>query len=184
MFATFRRNPTKRRRRLAIVRRFCRREEGAAAVEFALVMVPFLTLMFVILETALVFFAEQTLETAAQDSARLIMTGQAANFDEATFKNAVCARIVAMFNCSNGMYVDVKTYSSTDSISNGVSLNSSGKPVTGYQTSGPNSLVVVRLIYQWPISVPLVQQFLENSTGHTRLLVATVAFKNEPYTTN
>ncbi len=35
--------------------------------------------MFAIMETALVFFASQTLETAVADSARLIMTGQAQN---------------------------------------------------------------------------------------------------------
>ena len=34
-------------------------------------------LMFAIMETAIVFFAGQTLETAVADSARLIMTGQA-----------------------------------------------------------------------------------------------------------
>ena len=43
----------------------------------AMVAAPFLALVFAILETAIVFFAGQTLETAAADSARLIMTGQA-----------------------------------------------------------------------------------------------------------
>ena len=59
------------------MRRFARRNDGAAAVEFGMVAAPFLALMFAIMETALVFFASQTLETAVADSARLIMTGQA-----------------------------------------------------------------------------------------------------------
>ncbi len=42
---------------------------GAAAVEFALVAVPFLALTFAMMETAFVFFAGQTLEAAAADSA-------------------------------------------------------------------------------------------------------------------
>lgn len=37
--------------------RFVRQQDGAAAVEFALVALPFLALTFAILETALVFFA-------------------------------------------------------------------------------------------------------------------------------
>ena len=38
---------------------FARRQEGAAAVEFAFVALPFFALLFAILETALVFFAGQ-----------------------------------------------------------------------------------------------------------------------------
>jgi Flp pilus assembly protein TadG len=60
-----------------LVRRFVRQQDGSAAVEFGMVAVTFLGLTFAILETALVFFAGQTLETAVTDSARLIMTGQA-----------------------------------------------------------------------------------------------------------
>jgi len=58
-------------------RRFAQREEGSAAVEFALVVVPFLALMFAIIQTALVFFAQQTLESVAANAARQILTGQA-----------------------------------------------------------------------------------------------------------
>src|SRR2546423_8157823 len=96
------------------VRRFARGEDGAAAVEFAIVAAPFLALMFAIMETALVFFASQTLETAVADSARLIMTGQAQNasMTQAAFKTAVCAKINGLFDCASGLQIDVKTYSS------------------------------------------------------------------------
>jgi hypothetical protein len=58
-----------------------------------------------------VFFAGQTLETAVQDSARLIMTGQAqtGGWSKEDFKTAVCARVYGLFDCSGKMYVDVKT---------------------------------------------------------------------------
>ena len=60
-----------------VVRRFTRHQKGAAAVEFALVATPFLALLFAIIESALVFFAGQMLESAASDAGRMIMTGQA-----------------------------------------------------------------------------------------------------------
>ena len=50
-----------------LARRFVRQQDGAAAVEFALVALPFLALTFAILETALVFFAGQTLEAAVAE---------------------------------------------------------------------------------------------------------------------
>ena len=39
----------------------------------------FFALLFAIIELAMVFFASQVLETVTQDTARLIMTGQAQN---------------------------------------------------------------------------------------------------------
>jgi Flp pilus assembly protein TadG len=171
-----------------LARRFVRRQDGAAAVEFALVALPFLALTFAILETALVFFAGQTLEAAAADSGRLIMTGQAQSggFDQNAFKNAVCARVYGLFDCKNGVYVDVKTYS--DFAASATAVNTSpiqdGKfdpTKTQYNVGGPGDIVVVTLYYEWPIYVTLFGNNLDNLNGGNRLLVATSVFRNEPY---
>src|SRR5579871_5013350 len=126
------RRKLRRLARHASPRRFLRRQDGAVAVEFGLILLPFLALTFAIMETALVFFADQTLETAVADSARLIMTGQAQNsaLTAVTFKNAVCARIYGLFDCQNGVYVNVQTYSSFGSISYTPPLDSHGNLVT------------------------------------------------------
>jgi Flp pilus assembly protein TadG len=168
-----------------LARRFVRQQDGAAAVEFALVAAPFLALVFALLETAFVFFAGQTLEATAADSARLIMTGQAqtANYTKDDFKTAVCARVYGLFDCANGMTVDVKTYSN-------FAAYSYTPPVTGgvfdttkaaYSPGGPGCIVVVTLYYQWPIYVSMYNTALSNLNGNKRLLVATSVFRNEPY---
>ncbi len=167
-----------------VARRLVRQEEGSAAVEFALVATPFLALTFAILETALVFFAGQTLESATSDSARLIMTGQAqlANYDETTFKNAVCARVAGMFDCQNKLHINVKKYTSFSSISTASPIKD-GKLDTaamGYEAGDPGDIVVVSLYYEWPIWVSLLGNELANLGGN-RLLVATSVFRNEPY---
>jgi Flp pilus assembly protein TadG len=170
----------------SFLRRFARHQEGSAAVEFGLIAAPFLAMVFAIMETALVFFAGQTLETAAADSARLIMTGQAQTqgYDQAKFKDAVCARIYALFNCSGGLYVDVKSYPSFASVSTSKPIDGNGNLQTGnfgYQPGGPGDIVVVRLMYQWPVYVSLLGLNLSDTTGSKRLLMSTVAFRNEPY---
>src|SRR5688572_16128313 len=115
-----RRLPRLKLLRIKTVRRFARGEDGIAAVEFGIVAAPFLALMFAIMETAIVFFASQTLETAVADSARLIMTGQAQSqsFSQAQFKSAVCAKVGGLFDCAGGLQIDVKTYSSFGSVDN------------------------------------------------------------------
>ncbi len=57
--------------------RFRRRRTARPPSNSRMVAAPFLAMVFAIMETAIVFFAGQALETAAADSARLIMTGQA-----------------------------------------------------------------------------------------------------------
>lgn len=168
----------------ALLRRFARRQEGAAAVEFALVAAPFLALVFAIMETALVFFAGQALETAAADSARLIMTGQAQTqgLNETTFKQAVCARVFGLFDCEKELKVDVKSYPKfsdaklSKPIENG-SLNISD---FGYNPGGASQITVVRLVYQWPIYVTQLGLNL-TEVGGKRLLMATVVVCNEPF---
>lgn len=166
-------------------RRFRRSRRGSAAVEFALVAPMFFALLFAIIETALMFFATQVLETITQDSARMILTGQAqtGGYTQAQFKTYVCGKIPALFDC-NGIYVDVQSYGSSFA---GVTLNSqidAGNnfiPPTNYNPGSGNDIVVVRLFYQWPLYVTGLGYNIANLTGGKRLLVATAAFKNEPF---
>ncbi len=168
-----------------IVRRFARREDGATTVEFAIVAVPFLALVFAIIETAMVFFAGQVLETATADSARLIMTGQAQTqgMTQTTFKDQVCSRIFGLFNCASGVFVDVKNYPSFASVNLTNPVDANGNLINNftYAPGAPGDIVVVRLIYQWPVFVPLFGLNLADMSGNKRLLIATAAFRNEPY---
>ena len=167
-------------------RRMLREQSGAAAVEFAMVAAPFLALVFAIIETAIVFFAGQALETAVADSSRLIMTGQAQNggFNQAAFKNAVCAKIYGLFDCQNGVYVDVQKFTTFGSVAMPSPVDANGNFQSsgfGYNPGGPGDIVVVRLFYQWPVYVALLGFDLHTMNGGKRLLAATSAFRNEPF---
>jgi Flp pilus assembly protein TadG len=169
-----------------LTRQFARRQDGAAAVEFAIVALPFFGLIFAILETALVFFAGQTLQAAAADAARLIMTGQAqtANYSAADFKNAVCARIYGLFDCASGMTVDVKKYANFAAINTSAPTNNGqfDSSKAGFTMGGPGCIQVVTLYYQWPEYVPMLG--LNYLSNNARLLQATSVFKNEPYSSS
>jgi Flp pilus assembly protein TadG len=163
------------------IRRLVRREDGSTAVEFGLLALPFFGLMFAIIETALVFFAGQTLETATADAARLIMTGQAQtqSFDQAKFKESVCARIYGLFDCANGVKIDVRTAPNFTSADLNKPLDADGKLVDNFlfQPGNAGDIVIVRVMYEWPIYVAL----LSDMANGKRLLMATAAFRNEPY---
>lgn len=170
----------------ALIRRFRAERRGSAVVQFAFVAPLFFCMLFAIIEVALIFFANQYLETATQDSARLILTGQAqtANYDKTKFKNDFCSRIVAMFDCANGIYIDVNVYQSFS----GITMNNPVDASKNFDASGlsynpgaPGDIVVVRVFYQWPLFVTGLGFNVANLAGNKLLLTATAAFRNEPY---
>ena len=167
-----------------VFRRFRRNRTGSAAVEFALVAPVFFALLFAIIETGIIFFAGQVLETITQDSARMILTGQAqtAAYTQAQFQTFVCSQIPALFTCSN-LSIDVESYSSFSSVTINSQIDGSKNFINNmqYNPGGPGDIVVVRLFYPWPQIVTGLGYNITNLSGNKRLLVATAAFRNEPY---
>jgi Flp pilus assembly protein TadG len=176
-----------------LLRRFGRSRRGSAAVEFALVAPVFFALLFAIIETAIMFFASQVLETITQDSARIIQTGQAMTpggvsatqtgpLTQAQFKNYVCGQIPALFDC-NSVSVDVESYPAFANVTINSQIDSANNFISNmqYNPGVACSIVVVRLFYQWPLYVTGLGYNISNLAGNKRLLAATAAFKNEPY---
>jgi len=168
--------------------RFLRQRTANATVEFGLLAAPFVATLFAILQTAIVFFAGQTLETAAATSARLIFTGQAQmnGWSAAQFKSQVCDQIHGIFNCASSVYVDVETYSSFAAANLGMPISNGtfNTAALGYNPGGPGDIVVLRLYYQYPVYVNLLGFNLSNLNGGLDLLAATAVFRNEPYTSS
>jgi Flp pilus assembly protein TadG len=171
----------------SILRRFRRNRAGSAAVEFALVAPMFFALLFAIIETGIMFFANQVLETITQNAARQIMTGQAqtAGDTQTQFQAYVCSQIPALFTCAN-IAIDVESWpafsgamavtSLIDANCNFISNN------LQYNPGGPGSIVLVKLAYQWPLFVTgLGFNITSPGCSNKRLLVAAAAFQNEPY---
>ena len=168
-----------------VLNRFRRNRRGSTVVEFALVAPMFIALLFAIIETAFMFFASQVLETAVQDSARLIQTCQAqsGSYTAAQFKTDVCSRVTTMFNCVGGLTVDVQSYPSFGSVNvaNPIDASKNFTNPNNYKPGGPGDIVVVRLFYQWPIIVTKFHYDISNLSGSKRLLSATASFQNEPF---
>jgi Flp pilus assembly pilin Flp len=166
-------------------RHFSRDQRGVTAIEFGLVAAPFVALVFAILETALVFFAGQTLETAISNAARLIRTGQAQQqgFDADQFKDMICDQVMSLFDCEGEMVLDVRTHATFDSINLSQPLDEDGNliPDSEYEPGNGGDIVVVRAFYKWPTYSRLLGLNLSNMAGGYHLLAATAAFKNEPF---
>ena len=165
---------------------FLRSADGAAAVEFALVGAPFIALIVAIFQVGLIIYASQSLQTATAAASRLILTGQVQmqNMTASQFGQVVC-NDAQLFTCS-GLMVDVRTYSSfsgADTSMPALSYDSHGNVTNQwrYNPGGPGDIVVARVMYQWPVFMGPLALNLSNLGNGYRLLMATSAFKNEPY---
>lgn len=185
------------RRRL---KRFAPNSEGAAAVEFAMIVGPFLFMIFAVLELALVFLLSSSLDTASERAARRIRTGevQTAGEGKEAFKTALCQGMSWLANnCSTALKVDVRTFqqfpdtnlADSDIIKD---CKDPKDPTKTYKcmapesdllfnAGGPTDVVVVRTYYQWPLLTPFLSQALSRLHGNVAVIQSTQTFRNEPY---
>jgi Flp pilus assembly protein TadG len=172
----------------ARLKAFVKADSGAAAVEMALVAMPFFMLLFGIVELALIFLVSSSLENATQQAARTIRTGAFQNggaANAAAFKTTICNKFGWLqSDCSTNLYVDVRTYQNFSSIGapqpvqNGV-FNPNALTCN---PGTPGDIEVVRAYYQWPLIAPLMSQALQQLNGGKTLITSTATFRNEPYT--
>lgn len=173
------------------VRRFRRNEDGSTAVEFALVSIPFCALLFAIIETAMVFWVGQVLETAVANASRKIFTGELST-EFATvpvadqpqeFKKRICDSVPGLFDCKNLVRVDVFSFPDFTSVPALPSPTTNGdisNAPPNFAPGNAGSIVIVRAA----MAYKLYTSFLSgsaNMNGNSRLIMATTAFRNEPY---
>lgn len=160
---------------------------GATLVEFALVAAPLIALLLAILQTSFVYFAQQSLETTAEAASRILMTGQAqqGGYNQAKFKQSVCGVLSIPLQCSNLM-IDITqaaTFSGANTGKPTITYDKYGNITNtwSYSPGGARTIVVLKLMYIWPVQVGPLNFDLSNSGNGKRLLVATSVFETEPY---
>ena len=166
---------------------FAEGRRGAAAVEFALVSIPFFALIFGIIEVGLIYFIAVALENATDGAAREIRTGQLQTQGGATaasFKTLICNQLGWLgSNCTSNLSVQVQTFSTfstvtqTSPIVNGA-INQNNLL---FSLGGPGDIVLVQAFYQWTVLAPALDNLSTPLSGGKTLLTSTAVFRNEPY---
>ena len=92
---------TDRRSIIAKLLRLKRNRDGAAAIEFAMLALPFFMIVFAILETFVAMIAEQILSNATDTMARRLRTGQISQtITQAEFRAQFCEEVAILISCS------------------------------------------------------------------------------------
>ncbi len=191
------RRPTLLRRLFApAIRRaggFARNDEGVTLIEFGILAVPFFTIVAAILETAMVFFAMQVLDSAVDDASRIVKTGQAqatANFDIDDFRELMCSYTFGLFGDCSGIKIQIKPITNFSSATYMTSVTTcTAPPNSTCQITMPEQwtpgkgrdVIQVFAYYRWPLLISFPYFNLRNQPDNYRLLGATRVFRNEPF---
>jgi Flp pilus assembly protein TadG len=159
--------------------------EGAAAVEFALVALPFFVLLYSLIELGLVFMIDAVAENAVVDATRLIRTGQAyeQGFNATKFKTAFCDNMgVFESDCAARTTIDVRVVARFAAPDEGADADGDGVPdEDNYNGGDAEDLILVRVWYRQPMIAPsLTQAVTSGGTGEV-VISSTTAFRNEPW---
>lgn len=187
-----------RRRPLAA---FARSRDGTAAIEFALLAIPYFMVIFAIIETFIAFAGEQLVSNAVDTLSRKIRTGQItlANTDRTAFRTAFCSEVSILIRCStteaatpNKLYVDVQKFATFAAIPTTIPRVSTAADADiktsafQYAPGGAGTINMVRAYYRWQVLADLIRPYITNvkpTDGSSAyfLIVATAAFQNEQY---
>ncbi len=184
---------------LRLSRRFKKDEDGATAIEFAFVALPFFALLFGIMELAVVFFINSALVHSTAEAGRLIRVGNfqaCGGADE--FKALVCGNMTGLANCWKNVRIDVVEGDSFKTIAlpdippvlprdSGQTGNASIPQTENgvFEANAAGDIMVIRAALHYRLALPPLLTRLDSPAGSgARTMVATTAFRNEPFPAN
>jgi TadE-like protein len=180
------------------LRKWHKDEAGLTAVEFAMVSLPFVMLLFGTIAVCLYFFTVFTMENAVWQAARAIRTGQyqqglgiyaGLKTDEdrkKAFKAALCQKSPAYIECEKAVVMVQSNSGGFGSISpplcaSGGSMVDQAK--AEFNPGGASSVVLVTVCYPWSFGGKLPFLASSNLSDGSLLIQASVTFRTEPFPT-
>jgi Flp pilus assembly protein TadG len=168
--------------------RFRRSRDGAAAIEFAALAIPFALLVFAILESCISFAAQQVLANATDDIARQLRTGQikAADVTETSLKSMICDRIDVLVssNCTENLEVDLREFDTfAEAAAVRIKFKEGDIDTSDFAVDPGPSMTknMLRVFYRWPVMTDLMRASMSNLNDNKILHFATATWQNEPF---
>ena len=172
--------------------RFRRDRDGATAIEFGLLAVPFCLLLFAILESCISFAAQQVMSNITDDIAREIRTGRllAAHINATSLRTRICTRleIVVAKDCP-GLVIDLRDFTTFAAAAAAAPIKLTGTgasqdiDTTGFdvRAGGAKTRNMLRVFYRWPVMTDFMRLSMSNIRQRQTLLFATATWMNEPF---
>jgi Flp pilus assembly protein TadG len=161
--------------------------DGATAVEFSLLALPFVVMIIGTIEIALMFTTQSLLDASTSTAARLIRTGQIQQSDagdqEQLFRDTLCDFASILIPCGEIQFqVDnLDSFGDADGAPPPTFDEDGNLQNQGFSPGGVSDVVLIRVAYKYSIITPLMQFVLTNRGDGSRLMMSTIVLQTEPY---
>lgn len=159
-----------------------KKEDGSSAMEFSILVVPYIMIVMGIIELSLMYTSASLLEGATSSAARLIRTGQiqqGAGDPETVFRDALCDYATVLVDCNEMMIEVIPMDSYTDFAGPTFDVDGNFVP-QGFDAGGSNQRVLIRVAFEYSMMTPMIGPIMNGPDGGT-LFISTIVMQSEPY---
>lgn len=182
-------------------------QSGSVAVEFSLIVIPFMMIVLSIMEVGWYFFVNSTVDEAAASVGRLLRTGgvqlSSDNIgeQEAVLRDHLCTRLSAFGDCANLLTYDVRAYSSfSEAVDHPNPGSGESNPKTSdigcpgddeesldalqFEPGGESQFIRIRLCIKYKTLNPAIGVNLSQTDSGRRNIQAVFFLKSEGFEAN
>ena len=167
-----------------LLKKYAKKKEGTTAIEFSMLIVPYLMLTLGIIELSLVFTSASLLEGATGAAGRMIRTGQIQESGadpETMFRDRLCEYATVLINCDDVVIDVIQMDSFTDFDDLAPTYDADGNMVSqGVNPGGSEDRVLIRTSYRYEMMTPFVGTLLGGDDG-AMTFMSTLVMQTEPY---
>lgn len=165
------------------------KDDGVVAVEFALLALPFFTMLMGTLESAMFYASSIVMEGAAAEASRSIRTGQAQTSTEgaeAMFEAELCDQVGTLIPCTDIQYevfaMPTDTFAEVADFEPEFDADGNFQP-RPFDAGNSCDVVLIRAVYKYEFLTPFIGNLMNGGAGNdAATLMSTTVIKNEPYT--
>ncbi|WP_316858824.1 TadE/TadG family type IV pilus assembly protein [uncultured Cohaesibacter sp.] len=159
--------------------------DGATAVEFAILALPFLAFLYMLIAMGYVYLANTTLEDATQQAGRQIRVGAVAssNLSKSGFKSLICDGVaISTSDCLSSIIVDVTSSEDISDLDLKAPMTDGALDI-GQETYDPGeaSDYVMVKAYLPMAAVNQIFSLLDSDASPNFILSSVMVFRSEPY---
>jgi Flp pilus assembly protein TadG len=171
-------------RTMKMLKAFRGDRSGSAAIEFAILALPFMVLIFAIIEISVMFFVDSGLDAALHKAVRKVRVGSAKTnaWTVREFKAAVCADLSYSFSCNANLKVRATVITDMASVTRVSGIAAGSLSVTeDFNIGGSGDYVLVQAFLPWDPVMKLYSFSTARLSDGSYVLGAAELFRNEPF---
>jgi len=159
---------------------FQRAEDGAAAIEFGLVAIPFLALLLFMIEIGIMLVTEYSIQNGVEQASRIIRVSGQGTMSGEELLNEVCDRAAIVGNCETRLGLSVTSAEGFADVDTPLIADVAPGGVTNFNPGPPGDAVVIVATYDWEFITPFLRPLANDPANpDVRRLHGITTFRTE-----